>query len=346
MSPLRKLPRRPPESGMYEAVGALDGLVPGRRVVKDLEVRRLDGRQSEAGLTPLTAFGDLTILTMTDVRDVDLTPLRELDLMFLRIEGAAAVDLGRLEGLRPGLRALQLLLLDEDCVVPPRLVLPPTLEQFVIGDRGAARNGPQVAAVLDAVDWSALSDLKMLNIRVGGIGEPLVEVDLGFLRELPKLDNLWVTGVRHIGPAPSPVEPPFDGLSRGLQRVIFEAADPGAAEAAMRRYVTVSDDELQISVRPLSTAVAGEAEPPWTITEPIETGGHWFTYGSLADHAGDGRESTEYDALTAARRALRAADPALLRRLDFDPESSGTTILATSRDDLATALSILGIDSA
>jgi hypothetical protein len=203
-----------------------------------------------------------------------------------------------------------------------------------------------VVALLDAVDWSALSDLTMLDIRVGGTGEPLVEADLGFLRELPRIDNLWVSGVRHIGPEPSPLEPPFDGLSRGLRRVIFEASDPVAAEAAMRRYVTMPDDELRIGVHLLSTAVAGEAEPPWAITEPIEADGHWFAYGSLAEHAGQGRDSTEYDALTAARRVLRAADPALLRRLDFDPESSGTTILATSRDDLATALSILGLDQA
>jgi hypothetical protein len=333
MSPLRKLPGRPPERGMFEVAGSLDGLAPGRRVVKELEVRGLDGRESKEGLAPLTAFGDLEFLTLTDVRDVDLAPLRELDLAYLRIEGAAAVDLGGLDGLRSGLRGLDLLLGEGERAIPSRLALPPTLEKLSVGER----------EVLAAIDWATVGGLRMLDVRLGGDGEPPVDADLGFLRDLPELDHLWVTGVRHTGQGPSPLEPPFDGLSRGLRRVTFEATDPAAAQAAMRRYVTVPDDELRISVRPLSTASAAAVQPPWSITEPTDADGHWFTYGSLARHAGGGNQSIEYDALSAARRTLKAADPALLRRLDFDPEANGTTILATSRDDLTIALSILGI---
>jgi hypothetical protein len=47
--------------------------------------------------------------------------------------------------------------------------------------------------------------------------------------------------------------------------------------------------------------------------------------------------------LKVARRRLRESDPALLRRLDFDPEANGTGILARSREDLEAALRILGL---
>ena len=43
------------------------------------------------------------------------------------------------------------------------------------------------------------------------------------------------------------------------------------------------------------------------------------------------------------RSRLKAADPALEKRLDFDPESSGTGIMASSREDLEAALRILGV---
>jgi hypothetical protein len=36
-------------------------------------------------------------------------------------------------------------------------------------------------------------------------------------------------------------------------------------------------------------------------------------------------------------------DPALLRRLDFDPEANGTGIAARTREDLEAALRILGL---
>jgi hypothetical protein len=63
----------------------------------------------------------------------------------------------------------------------------------------------------------------------------------------------------------------------------------------------------------------------------------------LADHAGLTSDKTEHDALRAARKTLKEADPQLLRRLDFDPEADGTGIMARTREDLVAALAILGI---
>jgi len=42
-------------------------------------------------------------------------------------------------------------------------------------------------------------------------------------------------------------------------------------------------------------------------------------------------------------RQLRLADPALLQRLDFDPENAGTGISARTREDLQTAPRMLAI---
>ena len=50
--------------------------------------------------------------------------------------------------------------------------------------------------------------------------------------------------------------------------------------------------------------------------------------------------------LELAERKIRAVSPELLARLDFDPESSGTGIMAAARKDIEAALRILAIDDA
>jgi hypothetical protein len=86
-----------------------------------------------------------------------------------------------------------------------------------------------------------------------------------------------------------------------------------------------------------------EGPAAWAITEPEDDGDPWSVYASLY-LAAEGRDGeTEYDVLKVARRRLRESDPALLRRLDFDPEANGTGILARSREDLEAALRILGL---
>lgn len=78
----------------------------------------------------------------------------------------------------------------------------------------------------------------------------------------------------------------------------------------------------------------------WTITA-LDEGQRWTTYGRLLRSANFATARTEYEACKQARKQLRVADAALLKRLDFDPENAGTGITAASRDDLARALAIL-----
>jgi hypothetical protein len=81
----------------------------------------------------------------------------------------------------------------------------------------------------------------------------------------------------------------------------------------------------------------------WTLYPPTKGTPGWSTYGSFWE-AADGRDGdTEYEALQVARRRLRRVAPALLKRLDFDQESSGTGVIAHRRRDLVRALEILGI---
>src|SRR3954447_9252294 len=136
---------------------------------------------------------------------------------------------------------------------------------------------------------------------------------------------------------------PFDGLTRRLRKVVFEARETETAGAMMQEHLAELGDEVQVSVR---TPVTEVAPAPWTISKPEYAGAPWSTYGSFAEQTGAARETTEYDALRAARRTLREQDPGLLRRLDFDPEAAGTAILARHRDDLVAALRILGIRQA
>ena len=95
---------------------------------------------------------------------------------------------------------------------------------------------------------------------------------------------------------------------------------------------------------------AFEQDTAWEISEHEE---RWLAYGSLIDMPAiadapdpDAIASTEYDALGVAEATLRTADPALLDRLDFDPESSGTGIEAPTREDLERALNLLRLPPA
>jgi hypothetical protein len=341
-SKLRKVPNSAADLGAYEISGSLDGEVPGRRTVKDLHVKRLDGRFSQ-GLTALLAFDDVRRLTLEQIRDVDLDVLNRLSLDRLRIEHAGGLDL-RVLSLRDGLRFVDFIDLDDDCIVPDELALPSSLEHLGVTEGRAGRTGRQVQDLLEAIDWSRLTGLTSLYVRVGGLDAmPPIETDMSFLRFLPELKYLDLGHVYHAGAGPSPLEPPFEGLSRKLERVITEAWDPAAVREGLQRHVGVPVDP--------TTGPGGIHQrrpyipppPPWAIHEPANAGSLWSAYGSLADAAGLTRDETESRALRQARARLRDTDPALLRRLDFDPESSGTAILASSRDDLVAALRILGL---
>lgn len=335
MGALRKRPRTPPDRGIYDVSGSLDGLTLGRRVVKELEVKRLDGPGTQ-GLAPLSAFSDLRRLMLEQVRDVDLGALSGLELELLRLQDVAGVDLGALSRL-DGLRWLILACLDEDCRVPDQLALPGSLRTLALGEWRHGQSGELTRRILSAIDWARLSDLTSLDVRIDHV--PPIEADLSFLGDLPRLESLSIIGVDHRGPMPSPLEPPFDGLSRNLRRVGVEADDPVAVDEALRQH---AGPALELGVRQRRPYTPPPT--PWAIHPPATAGSRWSAYGSLADAAGLSRDETESTALRSARTRLREADPALLRRLDFDSESSGTAIIAASREDLVAALHVLGLD--
>jgi hypothetical protein len=337
---IRKRPGTLPEDGVYDVSRSLDGVRPGRRLVRHLEIRRLSPDTAE-GLRPLFAFEDLRELDLVHISAVNLAPLAGLRLERLAIIAGRRLDLSPL-GAVSDLAYLTLADLTE-CRVPEVLSLPASLRGLTIGVDGPNRTGDTVKALIEAVDWAGLPELRSLALRVGG-NEPLpaIEVDLGFVSQLRRLEELDVReGVWQDPSSPSPLEPPFDGLPRTLTSVRIDAWAPDEVAAGLRRYL----DTVQVSVsqrHPVPTDLA-----PWTIDAPEPGQDQWSTLGSLYE-AFDGRDgdrelATEHEALQTARRRIRAADPALLKRLDFDRDSSSTLIMAPTREDLQRALEILGI---
>ena len=314
--------------------GTLDGVVPPEyRTVEELYVDHV-GPNTTQGLLPLAVFKDLRHLHLEVVAGVDLSVLSELPLETLSLKYVRNVDLAAL-GTMPRLEHLLLFSL-RDVVVPSQLALPGSLRSLSVVQDGWRESGRPAEAAIRAADWSRLSALDSLVLRVGG-NEPLepVQVDLGFLRVLPTLTDLRIgPGVHHRASTPSPLAPPFDGLSRRLRRIEIDTWKPSAVRNALkRRYPrAVSNVRLRTRHRPGTGS--------WQV---MRTGSDWHTYGSLWE-AADGRYGlTENEALQAARRRLRRDAPTLLRRLDFDQEAGGTGIAARSRRDLLRALEYLGI---
>jgi hypothetical protein len=114
------------------------------------------------------------------VSGVDLSPLADLRLDSLSLRYVRDVDLAPLGGLR-GLKSLVALNL-RDVVVPPALTLPASLRSVSFANNGFRETGAPVQALVEAVDWPALSRLRHLDLEVAD--EP-IHVDLGFLRALP-----------------------------------------------------------------------------------------------------------------------------------------------------------------
>ncbi|WCB93276.1 hypothetical protein DSM104299_01988 [Baekduia alba] len=337
-SKLRKSPGSPADLGAYRASGPLDGIVPGRRTVKILDLQNVDGSGTE-GLEPLQAFEDLEELQLERVRNLDLAVLGQLPaLRRLRLERVAGVDLGTLTA-PAQLEALRVFDLDDDCVVPEQMPLPASVCDIALSESRRGHTGRQVAKLVAAIDWSRLPNLTRLSIRVGGLDdvEP-AQVDLGLLRHLPLLESLFLYGVEHTGAGPSPLRPPFDGIPRqNLNRLIIDA--PLAERDLITNELRETFGFEEIAVRARKPFVP--PPPPWQISETSD--GQFAVYGSLADAFDLSSDETEVDALRTARRRLREADPKLLRALDFDPESGGTAIAAASRSDLEQALSVLGL---
>jgi hypothetical protein len=290
-------------------------------------------------LAPLRAFEDLEDLRLERVRNVDLGVLGEMPaLRQLRLQVVSGVDMGTL-ATPAELEGLDLLDLDDDCVVPERMPLPASVWDIQLGESRRGHTGRQVAKLVAAIYWSRLPNMRRLSIRVGGLYdvEP-AQVDLGFLRDLPLLESLFLYGVEHTGAEPSPLRPPFDGIPReNLNRLIIDA--PLAERDLITNELRETFGFEEIAVRARKPFVL--PPPPWQISETSD--GRFGVYGSLADAFDLSSDKTEVDALRTARRTLREADPKLLRALDFDEESSGTAIAAASRSHLEQALRILGL---
>ena len=168
---------------------------------------------------------------------------------------------------------------------------------------------------------------------------------LSFLRELPELRILRMEqGIFHDGPEPSPLEPPFAGLSRNLTWVRIDAADPEplrmALEEIMARPAPTDSGPYGVTVYDRPPPDQRSAPGEWAV-HAYDDGG-WGVYGSLYE-ALDCDDETEYEAADRAQRRLRSADAKLAKRLDFDPESNGTGLYAESREDLEAALRLLGL---
>jgi hypothetical protein len=176
---------------MYEASGTLEGVTPGRRTVRHVEVRRL-GASSVDRLRPLTGFGELTVLELERLEGVDLSPLAELPVALRRLllGDMRAVDLAPLRELHD-VDFLLLSQIHDDCRIPDELRLPSSLRGLSLGNDKRGLTGAPIKRLIEAIDWQRLGGLRVLNLRVGGL-EALapIEVDLGLLRHLPKLERL------------------------------------------------------------------------------------------------------------------------------------------------------------
>jgi hypothetical protein len=320
--------------GVYRISGSLDGIQPGDRMVQTLWVRGLGSRTGE-GLRPLAAFRSLRRLHLERISGVDLAPLAGLDLEILDIQEVRDVDLAPIARLKR-LTYLQLVSV-RDCRVPERLTLPLSLQILGVAYHDDLRE--PFAALLAAIDWDGLAGLESLNLS-GDPGWP-VRIDLGFITRLQRLKSLKLDCVWHGGGKPSPLEPPFDGLPRTLRRVRVDAWEPAALRRALQEHLPPG---AEVSVqRREDVDDGGDGNGEWELIPPEGSVREWSTYGSLWDamHAGD--DETEYDAMEAAKRCISAAAPELLKRLDFDHESDGTGISAPTREDLESALRILGL---
>jgi hypothetical protein len=335
----QKVPGRPAELGMYRLSGNLAELEgPGKRVVRDLEVTRVEGPPT--ALAVFAAFPDLQRLGVGGIDGMRLDPLAAIGLQSLAISGARNLDLAPLSAFA-GLRQLLLSGL-EHCRVPDRLALPATLRSLVLLTQTPEGEPDVVAALVRSIDWSALPDLKELDIRADGA---LLRVDLGILRELPNLERLDLpTGVVHDAAGPSPLEPPFEGLSRKLQWLRIESDDPDRLTSLLNAYLP--SPCAAVLPRPdYGDAGAHTDEGEWEIIGPDsqDRASGWQVYGSLADAFEDVSFDDEHEACKLAKARLQTVDPERASRIEFDSEADGTGIYAHSREDLEWALATLGL---
>jgi hypothetical protein len=323
----------------YKTAGSIEGLVEGRRTIRELTIRNAEGSLSALGALP-----NLETLIINGGRDLDLSELALLSETcdFVALASLTGTDLGALR-LPSTVRSFGISSSDDTCVINQPLLLPSGLTYLGLSARGQS-SVHTLAQVIQGVRWENVGELERLLMRAEttAAGYPL-EVDLGLLRDLPRLERADIFGVRHRRSAgPSPLEPPFDGLPKTLSWLRIDTELPSESlQAQLAEYLPGGG---ALDVGPLYPA--RPANQPWWIYEPDADGsGLWVASGSLADHFADQDFAEESRALRHARAVIKEKDVALLKRLDFDQEADGTMIMASSREDLVAALALLGISA-
>ncbi len=242
---LRKAPGTPAHLGIYEVSGALDDIAFGRRVVRHLRVRNVTTKH---GLERLGELPELRHLELDNVAGLDLAPLAGLPLDTLVLRDVRDLDLAPLADLPD----LELLLLVDlaDCRVPERLPLSPSLLNLGVVIDGPGLSGEIVKQLVAAIDWPALSCLDRLGFSVGG-NEPLpaVEIDVGFLKQIPRLGFLDLpAGVWPAPDGPALLEPPFDAVPPSLEAMRVTAWDPEATEQLILEHLEL--ESVAVYARP------------------------------------------------------------------------------------------------
>jgi hypothetical protein len=228
------------------------------------------------------------------------------------------------------------------------LVLPSDLGGLLISAEPPHGSPALVERLLASIAWERLEALRSLGIVVGARDPfPPIAVDLSFLTHLPRLERLDLfERIEHAGPGPSPLEPPFTGLAKTLTWLRLDAWDPEPLKRALHAHLPLRTPD-GYPVASVYQRYPYRKRVPWELQEGVEG---WSTYGSLLEMPEiaaavdpDGVAAVENDALRIAKAKLKAADPALLGRLDFDQESDGTGISTPAREDLRSALALLGL---
>lgn len=213
--------------GSYVIAGRLsevDG--PGRRIVRRLLVRR---PPPGSDLSVLARFTDLEHLELQHADALDLSVLGTLPtLTSISIQGARGANLRPLEDMSA---LTSLILYDVESTPAHDLSLSSSLRSLTVGVDNPAVPSSALKRIVDDLDWAVIGDLRSLMLVVGGVHDlPAVELDLSFLRRLQHLERLDLPmGIVDVSPTPSPICPPFPGLSPALRHARFEVDNDAAA---------------------------------------------------------------------------------------------------------------------
>jgi hypothetical protein len=281
-------------------------------------------------------------------------------------------------GFLPDLPHLTELVL-EDCerTLPTPLVLPRSLKRLMI----YTQERRELERLCQDLDWSRVPDLDRLDLGVD-YNQPPARLDLGFVDHLPALRVLFLKGVWHAGPRPSPLIPPFERLPPNIANgaLAFESAHPYTLGDALRAHYglpvirqltpeewaalsdaernAIEEEQLErqrtcadqpdlvpaVHVDPLRDPAPAPPDPDWMLYRADhDAQWPWWTSGTLAPADDpDVPEGPLGDELAAT---IERADPQLWARIDTESDSEETFIFAQNPEDLEAALRIAGLTS-